>query len=72
MQSIKLSPFKRALFDDPTQAQQAAYMLHAQLKAQPPRLTDFARQVRGQADSNYKQWRHFLHQVDLKAVLWRL
>jgi DDE family transposase len=72
MQSIKLSPFTRDLFDDATLAQQAARILHAQLKAQSPRLTDIARQMRGQADSNYKQLQRFLHKVDLKAVLWRL
>ncbi len=72
MQSMKLSPFTRALFDDAKQAQQAAQMLQAQLQAQSPRLTDIARQLHGKADSNYKQVQRFLQQVDLKALRWRL
>ncbi len=72
MQSSKLSPFTRALFDDAAQAQQAARILHAQLRAQSQRLTDIARQLHGKADSNYKQLQRFLHRVNLKALRWRL
>jgi len=69
---IPLLGFMQQVFDDHRTARQAAEIGEAILAARSLRLTEIAAKMRGSMTANYKRIQRFVHQVDPRAVLWRL
>ncbi len=72
MQCINFGQFTRHIFESPRVARQAACIIKAILAARSPRLSEIARKMPGNCDSNYKQLQRFLQQTDPRLVLGRL
>ncbi|MGC8873274.1 MAG: transposase, partial [Chloroflexia bacterium] len=70
--SISMRAFMQALFDDETEAEQAAEIGEAILAARSLGLTEIAAKMRGSLAAAYKRIQRFLRRVDPREVLWRL
>jgi hypothetical protein len=69
---IDIQPFVRALFDETEEVPKGTEIIHAILTARSPRISDLAREMKGNEDTNYKRIQRFLAQVDPRLVLGRL
>lgn len=72
VKSPQLFPFLKILFDDPEPARKAANILAGLLTARSPRLSEIAREMKGNEAANYKAIQRFLEKEDPQAVLLRL
>ncbi len=68
----QLLPFLQTLFDDPAVARKAARIVTAILEGRSPRLSDIAREMKGNEAANYKAIQRFLEDTDPLDVLLRL
>lgn len=64
--------FTQQVFDRPKVARTAAQIVQGILKAQSPRISEVAQQMKGKPDSNYKVIQRFLAEVDPRQTLQRL
>lgn len=69
---IHLSRFVEYLFDERETAHKATKIIEGTLKVRSPRLSDIAREMRGNESANYKQIQRFLKAVDPRETLLRL
>jgi hypothetical protein len=68
----QLLPFMQTLFDDSTTARKASAILAGIMEARSPRLSDIAREMKGEEAANYKAIQRFLAGSDPQEVLLRL
>ncbi len=68
----QLLPFLQTLFDDPRVAWKAARIAAAIMEARSPRLSDIAREMKGNEAANYKAIQRFLEGTDPQEVLLRM
>jgi hypothetical protein len=68
----QILPFVQYLFDDDEMARKAAWIVEGILKGRFARLSDIAREIRGEEEANYKCRQRFMDRVDPKEVLLRL
>ena len=67
-----LLEFVQCLFDEKETARKASEIIKGMIKAHSPRLSDISREMRGNAEANYKRIQRFLEETDPQQALLRL
>ncbi len=69
---INYAEIMHYLIDDKKQAEKGGEIGPTILAAKSPRLTNIAKQMAGQSESNYQAIQRFISQTDVQAALLRL